>query len=56
MKGFARAFGGINILFVGDLWQIDPPSGGFLASIPVEYIRRARLLAGVSVWIVLQTC
>ena len=41
-KGFSRAFGGINIVFVGDFWQIDPPSGGFIASVPVEFIRKAR--------------
>ena len=41
-KGVSRAFGGINIVFVGDFWQIDPPSGGFIASIPVEFIRKAR--------------
>ena len=28
--------------FVGDFWQLDPPRGGFLANIPVEFIRRAR--------------
>ena len=25
--GHDRAFGGINILFAGDFWQLDPPSG-----------------------------
>ena len=38
----SRAFGGINIVFVGDFWQLDPPGGGFLADIPVEFIRQAR--------------
>jgi hypothetical protein len=38
-QGFARAFGGVNILFSGDFWQLDPPSGGFLAEIPVQYMR-----------------
>ena len=41
-KGVSRAFGGINIVFAGDFWQIDPPGGGFLGAIPVEFIRRAR--------------
>jgi hypothetical protein len=41
-KGVSRAFGGINIIFVGDFWQIEPPGGGFLAAIPVEFMRRAR--------------
>ena len=40
--GDVRPFGGINVLFVGDFWQLDPPRGGFLANIPVNYIRRAR--------------
>ena len=41
-KGIARAFGGINMVFVGDFWQLDPPKGGFLAGIPVEFIRESR--------------
>ena len=41
-SGHDRAFGGINVLFAGDFWQLDPPSGGCLISIPVEYIRNAR--------------
>ena len=41
-QGLARAFGGINILFSGDFWQLDPPSGGFLAEIPVQYMQRAK--------------
>ena len=41
-KGISRAFGGINVVFVGDFWQLDPPSGGFLGSIPGEYLRRGR--------------
>jgi hypothetical protein len=32
----------INILFAGDLWQLDPPSGGFLAEIPVQYMQRTK--------------
>ena len=38
LQGLVRAFGGINIVFVGDFWQLDPPSGGFLASIPGECV------------------
>ena len=41
-KGNIRAFGGINVLLSGDLWQLDPPRGGFLASIPVNFIRKAK--------------
>jgi len=40
--GEIRAFGGINVVFVGDFWQLDPPKGGFLGDIPLEYIRRGR--------------
>jgi hypothetical protein len=39
-KGFNRVFGGINVVFVGDFWQLDPPSGGFLGAIPCEYMRK----------------
>ena len=41
-SGHDPPFGGINVLFAGDFWQLDPPSGGCLSSIPVEYIRNAR--------------
>ena len=40
-QGRTRAFGGINLLCCGDLWQLDPPGGGFLGSIPVEFMRKA---------------
>ena len=32
--GIDRAFGGINIIFAGDFWQLEPPSGGFLGAVP----------------------
>jgi hypothetical protein len=41
-QGLVRAFGGINVVSVGDFWQLDPPSGGSLGSIPGEYLRRGR--------------
>ena len=41
-KGPVRAFGGINVLLVGDFWQLDPPKGGSLSDIPVEFLRSAR--------------
>ena len=30
------------MLFCGDCWQLDPPDGGFLGNIPVEFIQAAR--------------
>ena len=41
-RGMQRSFGGLNVLFSGDVWQLPPPDGGFLGDIPVEYIRNAR--------------
>eukprot|EP00973_Karenia_brevis_P096093 12430579-Karenia_brevis.AAC.1 len=38
-----RPFGGINVLFAGDFWQLDPPGGTSVASIPVSWIRRAKM-------------
>ena len=40
--GKSEPFGGLNVLICGDLWQLDPPDGGFLGDIPTEYIQRAR--------------
>ena len=40
--GIDRPFGGLNVIFAGDFWQLDPPDGGFLGGIPVEFIKRAR--------------
>ena len=37
-KGMQRPFGGLNVLFSGDSWQLPPPDGGFLDDIPVEYV------------------
>ena len=37
-----RPFGGLNVLCGGDLWQLDPPDGGFLGDIQAEFIRRAQ--------------
>ena len=44
-SGLDRAFGGINVLLVGDFWQLDPPKGGFLGAIPVDFILRGRKFA-----------
>ena len=40
--GHAYPFGGLNVLLSGDLWQLAPPSGGFLGTIPTEFIKNAR--------------
>ena len=40
--GHAHPFGGLNVLLSGDLWQLPPPSGGFLGNIPTEFIANAR--------------
>jgi len=40
--GHAHPFGGLNVLLSGDLWQLPPPSGGFLGNIPAEFIANAR--------------
>ncbi len=41
-SGHAHPFGGLNVLLSGDLWQLAPPSGGFVGNIPAEYIANAR--------------
>eukprot|EP00972_Heterocapsa_arctica_P018409 2718998-Heterocapsa_arctica.AAC.1 len=40
--GADRPFSGLNVLCVGDFWQLSPPDGGFLGAIPTEFIQRAR--------------
>jgi hypothetical protein len=40
--GHVYPFGGLNVLLSGDLWQLPPPSGGYLGNIPTEYIASAR--------------
>ena len=41
--GADRPFAGLNVLVVGDMWQLDPPDGGFLGAIPTDFIKRARI-------------
>ena len=40
-----KAFGGINILFVGDFHQLDPPSGTPINALPASFISNARKYA-----------
>ena len=44
-EGSDYVFGGLNVIFCKDFWQLDPPDGGFLAKIPVDFIKRARRYA-----------
>ena len=36
-----RCFGGLNVCFSGDLWQLPPPRGTFIGEIPWEMITKA---------------
>ena len=40
-----QAFGGINVILVGDFHQLDPPSGTPINAIPVSFIQKARQYA-----------
>ena len=40
-----RAFGGINLLLVGDFQQLDPTGGTPINAIPTAWIRRGRKYA-----------
>ena len=43
--GVDRPFGGVNILFCGDFYQLEPPGGAPLNAIPTSWVRRARQYA-----------
>ena len=34
----ARPFGGLNVIFMGDWWQLEPPKGTFLATLPLQWL------------------
>ena len=40
-NGRTRPFGGLNVVVVGDLWQLEPPGGTFIASLPHEWLQTA---------------
>eukprot|EP00973_Karenia_brevis_P009841 1330964-Karenia_brevis.AAC.1 len=40
-----RPFGGLNVLFAGDFYQLDPPTGTPLNRVPVSWIRKAKQYA-----------
>ena len=39
-RGEARCFGGLNVCFSGDLWQLPPPRGTFLGEVPWEMLTK----------------
>ena len=34
-----KPFGGLNVIVVGDIWQLEPPKGTFIASAPHEWLQ-----------------
>ena len=34
----SRPFGGLNVIFMGDWWQLEPPKGSFLANLPLQWL------------------
>ena len=39
-NGQIRSFGGINVIFIGDFWQLDPPSGIPISAVPADLLER----------------
>ena len=40
-----RPFGGVNVLFCGDFYQLEPPSGTAINALPTSYLKKARKYA-----------
>eukprot|EP00959_Pyramimonas_sp_CCMP1952_P195624 4090312-Pyramimonas_sp.AAC.1 len=43
--GVPWPFGGLNALFCGDLYQLEPPSGTAIDALPTSYLKNARKCA-----------
>ena len=41
-----RPFGGLNVLLSGDLWQLEPPSGTFLGTLPTALLEEGNVRRG----------
>ena len=41
-----RPFGGLNVLLSGDLWQLEPPSGTFLGTLPTALLEEGQVRRG----------
>ena len=41
-----RPFGGLNVLLSGDLWQLEPPSGTFLGTLPTALLEEGTVRRG----------
>ena len=37
-----RPFGGLNVILCGDMWQLEPPDGSFLGSVPTDFLGASR--------------
>ena len=42
-QGRNQPFAGVNLFAFGDLNQLEPPDGGFIGAIPVDFIQRGRM-------------
>ena len=44
-NGVDRPFGGVNVLFSGDFYQLEPPLGTAINALPTSYLQKARQYA-----------